>query len=121
MKKVLAVDDEWFNREVIEYTLKHWGYDVVVAGDGEEAIEVVNKQHCDLVITDIGMPKINGIQLTKILKLTHPELKVMLMSAAYGKTFKPTALEAGADDFLPKPYDLKDFEQKVKDLIGLAA
>lgn len=107
--KILIVDDEAPVREMLKRGLVQMGgFSVEVAQDGSEAIEKVEKDVFDLVLTDLKMPEIDGIDLLKIIKGMRPEVMVILMTA-YGSI--ETAVEAmkmGANDYITKPIDLNE-------------
>jgi len=107
--KILVVDDEAPIREMIKKGLSQMGgYSVEVAQNGAEAIEKIEKDIFDLVLTDLKMPKMDGLELLKNIKGTRPEVMVILMTA-YGSI--ETAVEAmriGANDYITKPIDLNE-------------
>ena len=107
--KILVVDDEAPIRDVIRKGLSQMGgYNVEVAQNGLEAIEKIEKDVFDLVLTDLKMPEMNGLELLKTIKGIRPEVMVILMTA-YGSI--ETAVEAmkiGANDYITKPIDLNE-------------
>ncbi|MDI7258989.1 MAG: sigma-54 dependent transcriptional regulator [Thermodesulfobacteriota bacterium] len=107
--KILVVDDEAPLREILQRGLAQMGgFSVEVAQNGQEAIEKVEKDIFDLILTDLMMPEMNGMELLKIVKATRPEMPVIMMTA-YGSI--DTAIEAmkiGANDYITKPVDLRD-------------
>src|SRR4030066_2369257 len=107
--KILGVDDEAPIREMIKKGLSQMGgYSVEVAQNGAETIEKIEKDVFDLVLTDLKMPEMDGLELLKNIKGTRPEVMVILMTA-YGSI--ETAVEAmkmGANDYITKPIDLNE-------------
>ncbi|HUL30071.1 MAG TPA: response regulator, partial [Thermodesulfobacteriota bacterium] len=107
--KILVVDDEALVRDVVRKGLvRMGGYDVEVAQSGPEAIEKMEKEVFDLVLTDLKMPEMDGLELLKTIKGTRPEVMVILMTA-YGSI--ETAVEAmkmGANDYITKPVNFND-------------
>ncbi len=106
--KVLVVDDEESIREFFEIMLKREGYDVLTASNGAEALERLKKERVDLVISDLQMPELSGMQLLQGAKEIDPEL-VMIMITAFGST--ETAVEAmklGAYDYVQKPFKIDE-------------
>ncbi len=104
--KVLVVDDDWLNRDVLSTYLTHMGADVVSAPDGLKALELAIADPPDLILMDMQMPRMNGMEATKYLK-AHPATQfvpIVIITALEGDEEKMKALEAGADDFLTKPY-----------------
>lgn len=109
MKKILVVDDEPPLREILQRGLGQMGgFLVEVASNGHEAIDKIESEIFDLVLTDLMMPEMDGMELLKIIKGTRPEVPVIMMTA-YGSI--DTAVEAmkiGANDYITKPVELKD-------------
>ena len=107
--KILVVDDEGPIREMIKKGLSQMGgLNAEVAQNGLEAIEKIEKDVFDLVLTDLKMPGMDGLELLKVIKGTRPEVMVILMTA-YGSI--ETAVEAmriGANDYITKPIDLNE-------------
>ncbi len=107
---VLVVDDVAANRELIEAHLVEIGHEVVQAADGEEALACIESREPDLVLLDIAMPRLDGIEVCRRIK-AHPLrrlIPVILITAANDRETKLRGLEAGADDFLTKPVDAKE-------------
>lgn len=106
--RILVVDDEESIREFLEIMLRKEGYEVTSAEDGERAIELFKKKSFDMVITDLQMPKVTGLELLKYVKEQAPDT-VMLMITAFGST--ETAVEAmklGAYDYITKPFKIDE-------------
>lgn len=114
LKKILVVDDEAPLREILQRGLTQMGgYYVEVAQNGQEAIEKMEKEIFDLILTDLMMPEMNGMELLKIIKGTRPDIPVIMMTA-YGSI--DTAVEAmkiGANDYITKPVDLRDLMLRI--------
>ncbi|MBM4349256.1 MAG: response regulator, partial [Deltaproteobacteria bacterium] len=109
LKKILVVDDEAPLREILQRGLTQMGeYSVELAQNGQEAIDKIEKEIFDLILTDLMMPEMDGMELLKIIKGTRPEMPVIMMTA-YGSI--DTAVEAmkiGANDYITKPVDFRD-------------
>ena len=106
--RILVVDDEESIREFLEIMLKKEGYEITTAEDGERALELVKKKSFDMVISDMQMPKMNGMELLKNVKDTAPDM-VFMMITAFGTT--ETAIEAmkmGAYDYILKPFKIDE-------------
>jgi len=103
--RILAVDDDPFIRKMLEKVLTEAKYDVVLATDGEEALEKVYRERPDLIISDVVMPKIDGLSLVKKLKghLQTSIIPVILLTSMDEVENEVEGLEAGADDYIPKP------------------
>ena len=103
--KILVVDDEEAMRLVLEMRLQEWGYDVRLAGDGLEAEEQVQTYDPDIVISDVVMPEISGLDLLRALKADRPERPIVLMTAQGSIDLAVEAMKQGAQDFVTKPLD----------------
>jgi OmpR family response regulator RpaB len=112
-QKVLVADDEASIRRILETRLKMVGYDVVVAEDGEEALEVYNKANPDLVILDVMMPKLDGYGVTREIRKTS-DIPIIILTALGDVSERITGLELGADDYVIKPFSPKELEARVK-------
>ncbi len=105
---ILVVDDEEAIRTVLGSELVNEGYDVRTAGDGDEAINELDKATCDLVLLDIKMPKLNGFEVLKYIKEKHEKTKVVMLTGFADLKNAIESKKLGADDFVSKPYDLVD-------------
>src|SRR5215470_16928961 len=106
--RVLVVDDEESIREFLEIMLRKEGYEVTVAEDGQKALDVIKKKSFDLVISDLQMPNMTGIELLKAVKDQYPDTLFMMITA-FGTT--ETAVEAmklGAYDYITKPFKIDE-------------
>lgn len=106
--KILVVDDEESIREFLEIMLKKEGYEITLAEDGQKAKELVQKKSFDLIISDLQMPNLTGIELLKYMRQNYPEVLFMMITA-FGTT--ETAVEAmkmGAYDYLTKPFKIDE-------------
>jgi len=107
-KKILLVDDNKFIRDSFSERLKNNKYEVSSAEDGEEAIEKIASDDFDVVITDIRMPKVNGIEVLKFTKKNKPKIKVIVMSIFVSQEVINEVMELGADKYIEKSSFLKD-------------
>src|SRR6516165_10254139 len=103
--KVLIVDDEPAIREVLEMILQEWGYDVRLASDGAEAKEMVESYDPDIVISDVVMPQLSGLDLLRCLKAGNPNRPVILITAHASIDLAVESMKQGAQDFVTKPMD----------------
>ena len=107
--KILVVDDEAPVRDMIKKGLSQMGgYDVEVAQNGVEAVEKVEKDVFDLVLTDLKMPEMDGLELLKTIKGTRPEVMVILLTAFGSIETAVEAMKIGANDYITKPIDLNE-------------
>ncbi len=119
-KKILIVEDEDLIAKVLAIRLEGLGYKVATAADGEEGLAAVRKEKPDLVILDIGLPRIDGNTLCEMIK-TAPETKGVKVIMLTGKRLvgdMEKAFSSGADFYINKPYDWGRFMERVKQLIG---
>ncbi|MGQ9688113.1 MAG: response regulator [Desulfobaccales bacterium] len=112
MKKILVADDEMAIRLLYSEELKEEGYEVYTAANGREALEIVERTPLDLVILDIKMPEMDGIEALRQIKERKPDLPVLL-STAYGE-YKQDFATWASDDYLVKSSDLEDLKSAVK-------
>ena len=106
MKTVLVAEDNDSNYILMTYILRGH-YQTVRARDGQEALDVVEKGGIDLVLMDMKMPVMDGMEATRRLKETHPQLPIIALTANVFDSDRDAALAAGCDDFLAKPVDSK--------------
>jgi putative two-component system response regulator len=119
--RVLAVDDSAANLELLHQLLVREGYVVMLARDGEEALDIVNTARPDLVISDVMMPRRNGYDLCKAIK-SDPLgrlIPVVLVTSLDGSKERIRGIDAGADDFLRKPFDPHELRARVRSLLRL--
>ena len=117
--RILIVDDNETNRDILLTRLGTHGYDLVQAADGEEAIEVARKSLPDLILLDVMMPKLDGIEVTKRLKAdqTLPFMPIILVTAKADTKDVVAGLDAGADEYLTKPVDQMALVARVKSML----
>ncbi len=118
MEKILIVDDERSMRDVLSIMLKRAGYDVTVANDGEEAIAQIEKELFDLVITDLKMPKVGGLDVLKAVKECSPDSVVLIITAFASAESAVEAMKLGAFDYLPKPFQVDEVQLKIRNALG---
>jgi two-component system, chemotaxis family, chemotaxis protein CheY len=107
MHTILAVDDSAAMRQLLSFTLKNAGYDVVEAVDGADALEKTAARDFDLVLTDQNMPRLDGIGLTQKLR-EHPKFKatpILILTTESSEQMKQAGRDAGATGWLVKPFD----------------
>ncbi|WP_156169062.1 tetratricopeptide repeat-containing hybrid sensor histidine kinase/response regulator [Kordia jejudonensis] len=110
-KCILVVDDNKINRVVTKRILKSKGYQCDVAEDGSEAIEKVQNNTYDLILMDINMPKIDGIEATKQIRQQKINIPIIALTAVEEDQIKDKIQEAGMNDLIIKPYDIEEFHQ----------
>ena len=117
MEKILVVDDEQSLREVMSIMLKRAGYAVTEASDGEEAIGEVNKEIYDLVITDLRMPKADGMDVLRAVKSSSPETVVLVVTAFATADSAVEAMKQGAYDYLTKPFQVDEVQMIIRNAL----
>ncbi len=119
-KKLMIVDDE----ETLTYSLYQsfilakQNYEVVTASSGEEASEKLEQTDFDLVITDISMPGMSGLELLAWIQEKHPATAVLVMTAYGSEDKKEEALSLGARNYIEKPFEIKEIKQLVMDILN---
>ena len=111
--RVLAVDDETSVLEVIRHTLKPEGYDIVTAEDGQSALDMLDSFSPDLVILDINMPGLNGLEVLEKIRESS-DTPVIMLSVLNDVDTISDSLTSGADDFISKPFDTRELLARVK-------
>ena len=120
-RTVLLVDDEDSLRRVVEYTLSEDGYRVITAADGSAGLREFQSTSVDLVLTDIRMPDIDGLELLKRLKAMQPDLPVILLTAHGTIDSAVEAMKLGAFDYLTKPFNRGQLKAAVRKALEVAA
>ena len=112
-KKILVVDDEKPISDIIKFNLEKEGYEVVVAFDGEEALEKVEAEDPDLIILDLMLPKVDGLEVAKRVRAKHTT-PIIMVTAKDSELDKVLGLELGADDYVTKPFSNRELVARVK-------
>lgn len=114
-KKVLIVEDYDDTRSFMKLLIQGYGYQVLEAVNGQQAVETVEKEHPDLVLMDIGLPVMGGLAATKTIRESEVASQLPIIAlTAYGDSFYGPALEAGCNDFINKPLDFDKLEPVLK-------
>ena len=115
--KILLVEDEENLANGLEYNLTAEGYAVTLARDGKEAIKFFDENEFDLIVLDIMLPYFNGFEIAKHVREKHPQMPVLMLTARTGVEDKVKGLELGADDYLTKPFHLKELLLRIKGML----
>lgn len=115
--RILVVEDEIDLQEAIAEGLRIDGYAVDVCGDGNEAYEFLYAENYDLVILDLNLPGMDGLDVLKNIRDEKPELKVLILSARSNVSDKVKGLDLGANDYLAKPFDFEELEARIRSLL----
>lgn len=111
--RILAVDDDRNNLKMLAFLLKEEGYEVLTADNGKLALELVETKHPDLVILDVMMPQLDGLEVCRRIRQTM-DVPIIILSAKGETSDKVVGLELGADDYLPKPFEPSELLARVK-------
>jgi DNA-binding response OmpR family regulator len=117
---ILLVDDEDSVQKLLTYPLEREGFRVVQARDGEEALERFAAEHVDLVVLDLMLPKLDGLEVCKRLR-AQSEVPIIMLTARGDELDKVLGLELGADDYITKPFSIREFSSRVRALLRRAA
>jgi len=110
---ILVVDDEPSISEVVSIYLRRAGYQVVIARDGQAALEALEKQPPDLVVLDLMLPKMDGLEITRRLR-AEGDTPIIMLTARRGETDRVLGLEMGADDYVVKPFSPQELVSRVR-------
>jgi DNA-binding response OmpR family regulator len=112
-EKVLVVEDEATLQETLVYNLKHQGYEVETAGDGNTALDVARKTHPDLILLDVMLPGIDGFEVCRILR-QETNIPILMLTARDDEIDRVVGLEIGADDYITKPFSMRELIARIK-------
>jgi len=117
--RILVVDDEPDALELIKFNLKDSGYQVVTAPDGRKALEVIRNERPDLVVLDLMLPEVDGLEVCKIIRRNAEtsELPIIMLTAKAAEIDRVLGLELGADDYLTKPFSPRELTLRIKNLL----
>lgn len=113
MKRILVVDDERQITRMLRTSLQSSGYEVVVANDGAEGYAQFEATHPDLIVTDLAMPEMNGLELTEAVRRSSTT-PIIVLSVRDSDAMKVKALDEGADDYLTKPFSMPELLARVR-------
>lgn len=120
MVRILVVDDDKNTRKYIEAVLTAENFTVFTATNGEEALEVMEREHIDLVVLDIMMPNMDGYEFTQVLRDSNNNLPILMVSAKQLPQDKRKGFLVGTDDYMTKPFDEEDLILRIKALLRRA-
>jgi two-component system KDP operon response regulator KdpE len=115
--KVLIVDDESAIRRALHNTLHGMGFDVDDAASGEAALDLVREAEYDVVLLDINMPGIGGIRACREIRKSLPRLAILMLTVRDREEDKVTALDAGADDYITKPFNIRELAARIRSAV----
>ena len=111
--RILLVDDEQSIQTLLSYPLRKDGYHVTSAQDGREALQRFDEARFDLVILDLMLPKLDGVEVCRELR-SRSQVPIIMLTAKGSETDKVAGLEVGADDYITKPFSMREFRSRVK-------
>ena len=114
--RILVVDDEPQIRRSLQVNLESRGYPVILADDGEQALEALSHRPPDVVVVDLLLPGIDGIELTRRIR-ARSSVPILFLSAIGDETKKVEALESGADDYVTKPFNMEELLARIRSLL----
>lgn len=115
-KRILIVDDEPDLVETVRFPLEVEGYEVLVAGNGEEGLNLARKEKPDLILLDLMLPKLDGYKVCRLLKFDerYKHIPILMLTAKTQEKDRMLGKETGADEYITKPFDLDQLLEKVK-------
>ena len=115
--KILIVEDEETLAIGLEYNLTEEGYSVKVAEDGRQAVDYFNSDEYDLIVLDIMLPYLNGFEIAEVVRNKSPQIPILMLTAKTSVDDKIKGLEAGADDYMTKPFHLEELLLRIKRML----
>jgi two-component system alkaline phosphatase synthesis response regulator PhoP len=117
MIRILLVEDEENIRETLKLNLELEGYEVIAVANGKDVMRVYGDQHFDLILLDIMLPEVDGLQLCEQIRLLNTEIPIIFLTAKDAGTDKIQGLKKGADDYITKPFHLEELLLRVQNLL----
>ncbi len=115
--RILVVDDDRAVRESLRRSLEFNGYTVDLAGDGQQALDAVAARRPDAMVLDVMMPRLDGLQVCRLLRGTGDDLPILVLTARDAVSDRVVGLDAGADDYLAKPFALEELLARLRALL----
>lgn len=118
MAKILVIDDAKFIRTMLKRMIKEFGYETIEATNGREALDIICKDQPDIVITDIHMPEMDGIELLTVLRDTQTNVRVIVVSADIQEVTKGKCIELGVSEVLNKPPNKEKLQNAIEKILS---
>ena len=114
MQKILVIEDDANIRELVEWNLSEEGYRCICAGDGKEGVEAARREKPDLILLDLMLPSLDGFEVIKTLRMEGVQTPIIMLTAKTEETDKVISLEFGADDYITKPFGVRELKARIK-------
>ncbi len=115
---VLVADDDEDILQLVAFRLERAGYRIVTASDGEQALQIALDQHPDLAVLDVMMPRLTGLEVTERLRAEGKRMPIVLLTARVQEADIARGFEAGADDYIKKPFSPQELRARVQAILG---
>lgn len=115
--KILIIEDNLRVSSLMKRGLESQGYEIYISEDAEDALVIVERIDFDLIITDIMLPQMNGIELSKLINQKHPDLPIIMLTALGTIDEKIEGFDAGADDYMVKPFEIRELYARIKAIL----
>ncbi|MCD0478796.1 response regulator transcription factor [Chryseobacterium sp. LC2016-29] len=115
--KILIIEDNLRVSSLMKRGLESQSYEIYISEDAEDALVIVERIDFDLIITDIMLPQMNGIELSKMIKQKHPDLPIIMLTALGTIDEKIEGFDAGADDYMVKPFEIRELYARIKAIL----
>lgn len=119
--QILVTDDDRALRDALRRTLVLAGYDVVVASDGQECLDALEQARPDAMVLDVGLPQVDGLEVTRRIRAAGDRVPILMLTARDHVDDRIAGLDAGADDYLVKPFDIGELKARVRALLRRGA
>src|SRR5688572_2429713 len=116
--RILIVDDEGNHRRSLSISLRMEGFEVLEAADGQHALDTLKRESVDIVVADLMMPRVDGLELARRLRFAYPRTKMILMSAYHLTRAQIDRAQVGDIGFLPKPYQFEQLKAQLDAALG---
>ncbi|MHA6802284.1 response regulator transcription factor [Salinifilum ghardaiensis] len=118
--RILVVDDDRAVRESLRRSLRFNGYQVELAADGQQALDQLAQERPDAMVLDVMMPRVDGLEVARRLRSTGDDMPILVLTAREAVSDRVAGLDAGADDYLPKPFALEELMARLRALLRRA-
>ena len=118
-KRILVADDEINVAKVLKDRFTHWGYEVEIALDGEQTLKKVASFKPHLIVLDVRMPKVNGIEVMETTKKKYPHIGILILTASQSQNTINGCMQKGADGLILKPFTAQGIKNKVEEILKI--